>query len=84
MRKKFKKSTLLTLALFIYVTAMAIYFLPRNTEISATEKYITLGVSYVIVLGLWFVLKKKERAQEHRKKEHYNKLNENKNEKTSN
>lgn len=75
MRKKLKKSTWLTLALFIYVTAMAIYFLPRNTEISGTEKYITLGVSYVIVLALWFVLKRKEKAQERRKEEeHYNKL----------
>lgn len=75
MRKKIKKSTWLTLALFIYVTAMAIYFLPRNTEISGTEKYITLGASYVIVLVLWFVLKKKEKAQERRKEEeHFNKL----------
>lgn len=75
MRKKFKKSTWLTLALFIYVTAMAVYFLPRNTEISDTEKYITLGASYVIVLALWFVLRKKEQAQERRKEEdHYNKL----------
>jgi len=75
MRKKIKKSAWLTLALFIYVTAMAVYFLPRNTEISSTEKYITLGASYVIVLILWFVLRKKEKAQERRREEdHYNKL----------
>lgn len=72
MRKKLKKSTWLTLALFIYVTAMAIYFLPRNTETSDTEKYITLGVSYVIVLLLWFVLKKKEKIQERRREEQLN------------
>lgn len=77
MRKKWKKSTWLTLALFIYVSAMAVYFLPRNTEISNTEKYITLGASYVIVLFLWFVLRKKEKIQARRKEEeHYNNLKE--------
>ena len=35
--KKIKKSTGLTLALLIYVSATAAYFLPRNTEISDTE-----------------------------------------------
>lgn len=38
--KKIKKSTGLTLALLIYVSATAAYFLPRNTEISDTEKYV--------------------------------------------
>jgi hypothetical protein len=65
MKKKVKKSTGLSLALFIYVTAMAVYFLPRNTEISVTEKYIVLGGSYLIVLSLWFVLRKKEKMREH-------------------
>lgn len=40
--KKIKKSTGLTLALLIYVSATAAYFLPRNTEISDTEKYVTV------------------------------------------
>ena len=40
--KKIKKSTGLTLALLIYVSATAAYFLPRNTEISDTEKYVCL------------------------------------------
>ena len=35
--KKLKKSTGLTVALLIYVSATAAYFLPRNTEISNTE-----------------------------------------------
>lgn len=61
--KKIKKSTGLTLALLIYVTATAAYFLPRNTEISNTEKYVTVAVSYVIVLVLWLVLRKKEDLQ---------------------
>lgn len=36
--KKLKKSTGLTVALLIYVSATAAYFLPRNTEISNTEE----------------------------------------------
>ena len=50
--KKLKKSTGLTVALLIYVSATAAYFLPRNTEISNTEKYVTVIASYVIVLAL--------------------------------
>lgn len=67
--KKFKKSTGLALALLIYVTATAAYFLPRNTEISNTEKYVTVAVSYVIVLVLWLVLRKKEELQRKRREE---------------
>lgn len=67
--KKIKKSTGLTLALFVYVTATAAYFLPRNTEISETEKYVTVITSYVIVLVLWLVLRKKEELQRKRREE---------------
>lgn len=67
--KKLKKSTGLTIALLIYVTAMAVYLLPRNTEVSDTEKYLTLAASYVIILILWFVLRKKEQMQQRRKEE---------------
>lgn len=67
--KKFKKSTGLTVALLIYVSATAAYFLPRNTEISNTEKYITVIALYVIVLVLWLVLRKKEELQRKRREE---------------
>ena len=46
--KRIRKSTGLTLALLIYVSATAAYFLPRNTEISNTEKYITVAASYPV------------------------------------
>ena len=65
--KKLKKSTGLTVALLIYVSATAAYFLPRNTEISNTEKYITVIASYVIVLAL--LLRKKEELQRKRREE---------------
>lgn len=67
--KKIKKSTGLTLALLVYVAATAAYFLPRNTEISETEKYVTVITSYVIVLVLWLVLRKKEELQRKRREE---------------
>ena len=52
------------LALFVYTTAMAAYFLPKNTEISDTEKWITFGASYFIIALLWYVLRLKERRLE--------------------
>lgn len=67
--KKLKKSTGLTVALLIYVSATAAYFLPRNMEISNTEKYVTVIASYVIVLALWLVLRKKEELQRKRREE---------------
>lgn len=67
--KKLKKSTGLTVALLIYVSATAAYFLPRNTEISNTEKYVTVIASYVIVLALWLVLRKKKELQRKRREE---------------
>ena len=67
--KKLKKSTGLTVALLIYVSATAAYFLPRNTEISNTEKYVTVIASYVIVLALWLVLRKNEEVQRKRREE---------------
>ena len=67
--KKFKKSTWMPLALLIYTTAMAAYFLPKNSEISTTEKWVTFGASYVIIGVLWYVLRLKERRLEKRIKE---------------
>lgn len=71
--KKIKKSTGFTLALLIYVSATAAYFLPRNTEISDTEKYVTVAVSYIVVFVLWLVLRKKEGLQR-KQREKDNKL----------
>ena len=67
--KKFKKSTWMPLALLIYTTAMAAYFLPKNSEISTTEKWVTFCASYVIIGVLSYVLRLKERRLEKRNKE---------------
>lgn len=71
--RKYRKSTWLPVALLVYVTAMAVYFLPRNTEISDMEKYMTVGLSYVIIALLWIVLRKKEKVQERREHDLENK-----------
>ena len=67
--RKFRKSTWMPLALLVYTTAMAIYFLPKNTEISETEKWVTFGSSYFIIGLLWYVLRLKEKRMEKRNKE---------------
>lgn len=61
------------MALLVYVTAMAVYFLPRNTEIGDTEKYLTVGLSYVIIALLWLVLRQKEKVQARRERDLENK-----------
>lgn len=71
--RKYRKSTWLPVALLVYVTAMAVYFIPRNTEISDMEKYMTVGLSYVIIALLWIVLRQKEKAQERREHDLQNK-----------
>lgn len=60
MKRKIRKSTWLSLALFAYMTIMALYFLPKNTEIDTTRKWLTVLVGYLIVLVLWLVMRKKE------------------------
>ena len=45
--KKVKKSTWVTVALLIYVSATAAYLLPRNHEVSDTEKYFSDGTGTV-------------------------------------
>lgn len=67
--KKYKRSSWLTIVLLVYVTAMAIYFLPRNTQTGNTEKYLTVAASYVIVALLWFVLRRKERLAAEREED---------------
>lgn len=60
--KRYKKSLLMPLVLFIYTTVMAIWFIPRNQEMSDTEKWVTVSASYLIIALLWWVLRKKEQV----------------------
>ncbi|NLZ72689.1 MAG: hypothetical protein GX905_02570 [Bacteroidales bacterium] len=76
MRKR-RKSTWVFIALFLYVTFMMLYLIPKNDEVSDLEKYITVTVSYAIIFLLWWVLRKKENLR--RKREEDIKQSENKN-----
>ena len=69
MKRKYKKSLLMPLILFVYTTVMAIYFLPRNTEVGVAEKWLTLAGSYVIILLLWYVLRKKDQLEDKPRRE---------------
>lgn len=53
-------------ALLVYVTGMAIYFVPRNHEMSVTEKTITVVVAYVLVFALWFAMQNREKLRRKR------------------
>ncbi|KAA6334968.1 hypothetical protein EZS27_016756 [termite gut metagenome] len=66
-KNKIRKSTWVTAALLVYVSVMAAYLLPRNHEMSNTEKYLTFAASYVIVIVLWLLLRKKEQFQQKRR-----------------
>nr|WP_320058039.1 hypothetical protein [uncultured Bacteroides sp.] len=70
--KKLNKSTWIAIAFLIYVTATGIYLLPRNNEISNSEKFLTLGGGYIVVLALWLMLRKKEKRQKLRREEENN------------
>jgi uncharacterized membrane protein YdjX (TVP38/TMEM64 family) len=69
MKIKWRRSTWILLSMLFYVTATAIYLLPHNLVETSKEKLITVFVSYIIVVLLWFVLRKKENSQRERNKE---------------
>jgi len=45
------------------MTGMYIYFFPRNNEMSDVEKWAVVGVSYLLLVILWFVLKRRDRLR---------------------
>ncbi len=61
---RMRKSTKIAVAFLIYISVTAAYLLPRNTEIDRTEKYLTIAGAYIVVLLLWWVLRKKEQIRE--------------------
>lgn len=67
--RRYRKSVIMPLALFVYATVMAVYFIPRNEEMSDAKKWVTVGASYAIIALLWWVLRKKEQMMARRKEE---------------
>ena len=64
--KIYKKPLLMCLALVVYVTGMAVYFVPRNQEMSTTEKVVAVIVAYVLVLALWIAMQYREKLRRKR------------------
>ena len=65
----YKKHKLIVGLLFVYMTGMFVYFFLCNTEMSNTEKWATVGVSYALLVILWFVLKQRDKLRNKREKE---------------
>lgn len=55
--------------LAIYTAAVYIYFFPRNNEMSNTEKWLTVGASVVMLVLLWFLLRRRSKLRREREEE---------------
>ena len=62
----YKKHKLIVGLLFVYMTGMYIYFFPRNNEMSDVEKWAIIAVSYLLLVILWFVLKRRDTLRSRR------------------
>ena len=64
---RFIKNPNITVAvLAIYIAIMYIYLFPRNTEMTNTEKWATVGVSVGILVVLWMLLRRRNKLRKER------------------
>ena len=64
---RFIKNPNITVAvLAIYTAIMYIYLFPRNTEMTNTEKWATVGVSVGILVVLWMLLRRRNKLRKER------------------
>ena len=64
---RFIKNPNVTIAILaIYTAVMYIYLFPKNTEMSNTEKWITVGISAVMLILLWFLLRRRNKLRKKR------------------
>ena len=67
---RFIKNPNITVAILaIYTAGMYIYLFPKNTEMSDTEKWATVGVSAGILALLWVLLRRKNKLRRKREEE---------------
>ncbi len=67
---RFLKNPNTTVAILaIYTAIMYIYLFPKNTEMSNTEKWVTIGVSVGILALLWVLLRRRKRLRKEREEE---------------
>lgn len=72
---KIKKHVALPLVLLIYLAFMAVYTYPGRTgneELSFTQYYITVGITVLIIIALYFFQKKKDENREKYKQDKKN------------
>ncbi len=64
---RFLKNPNVTVAILaIYTAGMYIYLFPRNTEMTNSEKWVTIGVSAGILILLWILLRRKNKLRQER------------------
>ena len=64
---RFIKNPNVTIAILaVYTAIMYIYLFPRNTEMSNTEKWATVGASAIILVVLWFLLRRRNKLRKER------------------
>ncbi len=55
--------------LAVYTAIMYAFLFPQNNEMSNTEKWVTVGVSIVILALLWVLMRKREKLRREREKD---------------
>ena len=64
---RFLKNPNVTVAILaIYTAGMYIYLFPRNTEMTNSEKWVTIGISAGILILLWILLRRKNKLRQER------------------
>ena len=67
---RFFRNPNVTIALLaIYTATMYIILFPKNTEMSSTEKWITIGMSVAILALLWVLLRKRAKLRREREED---------------
>ena len=73
---RFIKNPNVTVAILaVYTAIMYIYLFPQNTEMSNAEKWITVGISAVMLILLWFLLRRRNKLRKEREDGLKNKRN---------
>ncbi|MDD3162382.1 MAG: hypothetical protein PHX49_10735 [Bacteroidales bacterium] len=62
--KRFKKSIVVPISLAIYTAIIAILFYPKHPESEKPEMLAIIAICYVVIVILWFVLRRKEKITE--------------------
>ena len=65
----FKNPNTTVAILAIYTAIMYIYLFPRNTEMTNTEKWATIGVSVGILVILWILLRRRNKLSKEREED---------------